>query len=515
VQRTQVEQHTATCSACRAIVLDLASSSAAVVASFRPTGSFRIDETAPPPVLASFRPSSATVERQMPARSIELVPGTMIGEYKVTGVIGAGGMGAVFSAVHPRIGKQAAIKVLKRDHVNDAQSVVRFENEARAVNEIRHPNIVDIFGFGELDGTPYFVMERVEGESLQSWLEKRGALTLDQAMPVLTQIFDALAAAHERDIVHRDLKPGNIMVAGSDLKPRIKVLDFGLAKMAPGGHDLELTLPGVPMGTPLFMSPEQFLGQEIDHRTDIYALGVIVYQMLCGRYPFSGNTPTAVGMQHVVEAPPVPSSIVAGLVPDVDAVILKALAKDVEDRYQSVSELRDALVRLLAATEAAVVPVAAADSNTKAVVRRALRRRAFIVGFAIAGGVVLGAITFVTIQNSKKAAPAPAVEPTTQVTQTPIPTPIPTPTPAPSPAPIPTQPSPAVEPPVAEVPEPPVVTAGSAAEPTPPADSKRVVRTGTKRKTGTRVQIKRPPTTGAGSASTTPRCDPYKSVDGC
>jgi serine/threonine-protein kinase len=332
-KRQSVAQHLDACAACRTIVSDLARMQHAAD-----------DEK----TIAEAMVSNTTIDVHR-ERASHIVPGTMIGEYEVKSVLGAGGMGVVFAAVHPRIGKKAAIKILKKDLARDPSAIVRFENEARAVNEIGHPNIVDIFSFGELpNGDPYYVMEHVDGQSLHDWIHSHGPVSLDVAMPILRQICGALSAAHSRGIIHRDLKPGNIMVAGSEGAPRVKVLDFGLAKMM-RTDDVdadELTHPGIPIGTPAFMSPEQFMGQEVDQRTDVYALGVLMYQMLTGTYPFQGATPSEIGEQHLYHTPRNPSAIV-NLPERVDQIMEKALAKEPVNRYATVQDLRRDLERCL------------------------------------------------------------------------------------------------------------------------------------------------------------------------
>jgi eukaryotic-like serine/threonine-protein kinase len=521
-QRSALERHIDGCRTCRAIVSDLArvahdsvgDSIGGSTMRDENDGAFAPTSIAPPARVAmSASIGESTLEESMRARPVQLVPGSMVGEYEITGIIGAGGMGSVYSAIHPRIGKQAAVKVLQRQLAGDPAALVRFENEAKAVNEIRHPNIVDIFAFGELPGgNPYFVMERVDGESLQTWLEKRGRLSLERAMPILSPIFDALEAAHERGIVHRDLKPGNIMIAGTDASPRVTVLDFGLAKMsrkrAGTDDDLELTIPGIAMGTPLFMPPEQFLGEQVDHRADIYALAVIVYQMVTGRYPFAGNTPTMVGMQHVVDAPPPPSSVIASLSAQLDAVLLKGLAKSVDDRFSSMREFREALAACIdrSALETmqhrharAVTPIPAASGPALARPRRSLP---LVIAIGIAAGAALGAAAFL-INRSKS---TPGSEPATVPIATPAPTPMPVvPPPAPAVA-APAQPAqsapPAPPAPVEQQPEAHPVATVEPAAPTPPASAKH-----------TKPHSKTKPATG--SAATKPPCDPYKSLDGC
>ncbi|HTL33301.1 MAG TPA: protein kinase [Kofleriaceae bacterium] len=347
-ERRRVEQHLDTCTACRMIVSDLGrmqhaagdERTVADAALFDGDTTTATHGTFDKTLEHSLRGVSTVHAVRHRKRTSHIVPGTMIGEYEVTRVLGAGGMGIVFGAIHPRIGKRAAIKILQRELASDETAIVRFENEARAVNAIGHPNIVDIFAFGELpNGDPYYVMEHVDGKSLHEWIYGHGQLSLARSMPVLRQICDALSAAHQRGIIHRDLKPGNIMIAGSDDAPRVKVLDFGLAKMARDGYNDDLTNPGIALGTPAFMSPEQFMGKDVDQRTDVYALGVLIYQMLTGAYPFSGDTPSAIGNQHLFHTPRLPSKM-ADLPARMDQIIEKALAKDAGSRYATVAELR-------------------------------------------------------------------------------------------------------------------------------------------------------------------------------
>ena len=208
----------------------------------------------------------------------------MSANVRLVRLLGEGGMGAVYSATHPVIGKQAAIKVLSRSLCAEPAAVERFQLEARAVNQIRHPNIVDVFSIGKLhDGRSYFVMEWLQGCTLEARIHS-GRMMLGEAAAILEQVCDALEAAHEKQIVHRDLKPENVfLVAVRGNRQLVKLLDFGIAKLAPGDM-LRSTKPrtGVVMGTPAYMSPEQARGKSVDHRTDIYALGGMAYHMVLG-----------------------------------------------------------------------------------------------------------------------------------------------------------------------------------------------------------------------------------------
>jgi eukaryotic-like serine/threonine-protein kinase len=221
----------------------------------------------------------------------ELAAGTAIGEYVVEGKIGEGGMGVVYAATHPVIGKKAAIKVISHSLSRDTDAVQRFIQEARSVNTIRHINIVDVFAFGQLpDGRRYFVMEWLQGSSLAGRIAG-GPMPPFEAVEVLDQIADALEAAHEKGIVHRDLKPDNIfLVDVRGGRQLVKLLDFGIAKLMDEGGVINRTRTGMMMGTPGYMSPEQARGVRVDHRTDVYALGAIAFELLTGKLPFDGES---------------------------------------------------------------------------------------------------------------------------------------------------------------------------------------------------------------------------------
>jgi len=274
--------------------------------------------------------------------------GTLVGEYQVTGIIGEGGMGTVYSGEQPVIGKQVAIKVLKQALSNDDDVVDRFLAEAKAVNKIRHPNIIDIFSFGRLkDGSQYFVMEHLQGRSLGTYLKEHKPVGYRVAMDILDQVLDALHAAHEHGIVHRDLKPDNIYLAD---RPGggviVKLLDFGVAKFTEEGISVGHTRTGVPIGTPLYMSPEQCRGRDVSHASDLYSLGVIMYEMFTGRPPFAAKTIYELVNSHVSREPTRPSTIIE--FPDaLERIILWCLAKDQSLRPASASELRAALLPVL------------------------------------------------------------------------------------------------------------------------------------------------------------------------
>jgi len=279
--------------------------------------------------------------------AVDLPEGMEVGEYRVLRKIGEGGMGAVYAAVHPVIGKRVAIKVLAPHIAKHPELVRRFVDEARAVNKIGHPNIVDIFSFGWLpDQRHYFAMEYLEGQNLADRM-KAGPIATDEARRLLGQICSALEAAHQTGIVHRDLKPDNIWVA----QPRhgesfAKLIDFGIAKLLGDGDAGAHTVTGAIMGTPAYMAPEQCRGVGVGPRADVYALGVILYEMFTGRTPFQGSFVELI-TQHLSDTPPPPSRH-APIAPALERLILSCMEKDPEKRPASPAMLRQQLEAALA-----------------------------------------------------------------------------------------------------------------------------------------------------------------------
>jgi len=278
----------------------------------------------------------------------KLSAGTKVGEYEVLTRIGEGGMGTVYSAVHPIIGKKVAIKVLKAELSRDPQVMERFLAEARAVNRIGHPNIVDVFSFGAFpDGSQYFVMEHLQGRSLSSFLDEVRPLPYGEAGTILGQVLEALEAAHGHGIVHRDLKPDNIFLVDRSAGGfTVKLLDFGIAKFTDDGMMSGHTRTGVPMGTPLYMSPEQCRGRDIGPQSDIYSLGVMLHQMFAGAPPFVAESFYEVISAHMTKVPP-PLRSVADVPAELEAVVTRCLAKERADRFSTVRELSDALLPVL------------------------------------------------------------------------------------------------------------------------------------------------------------------------
>jgi serine/threonine protein kinase len=305
--------------------------------------------------LSASEAQLADLEQEPPKRGSEpndqvrdLLPaGLVVGDYEVTRHIDSGGMADVYEGVHPLIGKRVAIKVLSRTLSSDPAMVDRFIQEARAVNQIRHHNIVDIFALGRLrDGRVYCVMEFLSGESLQKRLRRAPGMTYEEALTVLSQMCDGLEAAHKVKIVHRDLKPENVFLIETARGPLVKLLDFGIAKLIGGEKSgRPQTRAGMLIGTPEYMSPEQCLGQEIDTRTDVYALGVIMFEMFTGRLPFDAKSSLHMISAHVDMEPIDPRTL--GVPDDLGALILECLAKPPADRPRSVAVVRERLALVL------------------------------------------------------------------------------------------------------------------------------------------------------------------------
>jgi eukaryotic-like serine/threonine-protein kinase len=311
-----------------------------------------------PPVTTTF----TTAPSAIGAGDQDLALGHEVGEYRIERVLGKGGFGTVYGAVQPVIGKHVAIKVLARKYSADPDMVSRFVAEARAVNQIRHRNIIDIFSFSQLsDGRHYYVMEYLDGQPLDSYIRDHGAMPLGEALPILRAIARALDAAHAKGIAHRDLKPENIFLAQDpDGSAYPKLLDFGIAKLlAPDDDVRHRTGTGVPIGTPYYMSPEQCRGREVDHRTDVYSFGIVAYRLLTGTLPFEGDDYMELLFKQSNEEAAPPSTRNPQLTPAVDAAIAWMMRKDRAQRPPSVF----AAVQALDPDHAITVPPPLARSS--------------------------------------------------------------------------------------------------------------------------------------------------------
>jgi serine/threonine-protein kinase len=270
-----------------------------------------------------------------------LSAGARIGEYVVLEVLGTGAHGGVYLAEHRLLGRRAAVKVLHREAADSPELTARFVREARAVNQIHHPGIVDVYDLGALpDGRSYCVMEFLPGRTLSEVIAERAPLSPPEAVAYLAPLCEALEAAHAAGVVHRDVKGSNVMVLDEGVPPRLKLLDFGVAKVVDAGG-AGLTAVGQRLGTPSSMAPEQILGQPVDARTDVYALGVLLFQLLTGSKPFGATAPEEVQRQHLEVPPPRPSAL-APVPPAFDAVVARALEKPAARRWPSALALLEA-----------------------------------------------------------------------------------------------------------------------------------------------------------------------------
>jgi serine/threonine-protein kinase len=266
--------------------------------------------------------------------------------YRVEALLGEGGMGLVYRVTHTRLNKPLAIKVLRRENTRDPEVLARFRREAESASGIGHQHIVDIHDFGELeDGSTYFVMECLQGLDLIDAIDVAHRMPEARALHIAIQLCQALGAAHDAGIIHRDLKPENVfLVERNDTKDFVKVLDFGIAKVANGPK--RLTRAGEVLGTPHYMSPEQCEGDGVDHRTDVYALGVLLYEMVTGHVPHDADTMMGILTKQMYEDPIPPTVRVPQISEHVEQVIMRCLEKKPEQRYQTMHEIEADLRRV-------------------------------------------------------------------------------------------------------------------------------------------------------------------------
>lgn len=281
-----------------------------------------------------------------------------LGKYEIRRELGRGAMGVVYEAFDPQIERAVAIKTILKSSVDKAEAeeaFSRFRREARAAGRLAHPKIVSIYEYGEDDEMAFIVMELIRGKELKDFFDREERFSIGDSIRIVMQILDALDFSHSRNVVHRDIKPANIMITEDG---QIKIADFGIAKI----DTSSLTQAGVVLGTPTYMSPEQFIGREVDHRTDIYSTGVLLYQFLTGERPFTGSVITIMHQAVHKEVPP-PSRLNAGVSKQLDEVVQKAMAKKPEDRFQSAAEFMAALKAADKATLVSEHPTDDADKT--------------------------------------------------------------------------------------------------------------------------------------------------------
>ena len=289
------------------------------------------------------------------AVSDSLIDTLFDGRYRIVRKLGAGGKADVYLAEDQELGRRVAIKILNGRHANDDQFIERFRREAKNAAALNHPNIVSIYDRGEAEDTYYIAMEYLDGRSLKELIVGHGPAPVKVAVEYARQILSALRFAHRHGIVHRDIKPHNVLV---DRDGRVKVTDFGIARAGTS----QMTETGSIVGTAQYLSPEQARGGEVDQRSDLYSLGVVLYELLTGKTPFEGETPVEIAMKHLSNVPKAPSELRSDIPRELDLVVLRALAKDPDDRYQSADEMEADLERV---ARGAPVAAATVDSATQ------------------------------------------------------------------------------------------------------------------------------------------------------
>ena len=300
---------------------------------------------------------------------VEIVPGLTVvsGRYRVQSLLGQGGMGAVYKCNDLALGEPVALKFLLGSFASDPKMIERFTHELKTVRRIQHKAIVPNFDMGEWQSLRYIVMQYIDGKSLALIMQERRKLPLDEALPLIAQIVSGLKAAHDEGVVHRDLKTDNILV---DAKGNAYILDFGIARKT---DSVRLTTSGEVLGSPLYIAPEQAQGQDVDHRADIYSLGVILFEILTGDVPFDGDDALAVALKHVMSPVPSPRDRVPDLPPHVERAIMRCMAKKPEDRYDDVTQLLTDLLRISTSMTPVVAAAAAAGGGGKTPAKAAPR----------------------------------------------------------------------------------------------------------------------------------------------
>jgi beta-lactam-binding protein with PASTA domain/predicted Ser/Thr protein kinase len=337
-------------------------------------------------------------------RTQRRVPQVLARRYEVVRRVGVGGMADVYLAEDTQLGREVALKILHPQYAGDEGFVERFRREALSAAKLQHPNIVQIYDSGREGDFNFIVMEYVEGRSLKDYLSKEGPLEVPDATRIAREVLTALAFAHRSGLVHRDIKPGNILLSADG---KVQVTDFGIARAEAGST---MTQTGTILGTAYYLSPEQAQGHNLDGRSDIYSLGVVLYEMLTGRRPFEGDSPVSIAYKHVRELPRPPSNHRQDMPRPLEAIVMTSLAKRPEDRYSSAALMRRDLEAFTQGREVtATMKVPAVEDSTQVLrtvglmERQAVRRPGWLVALALAllaGGLALGAWSLVTLLST-------------------------------------------------------------------------------------------------------------------
>jgi eukaryotic-like serine/threonine-protein kinase len=397
-----------------------------------------VDHEPQKPRAGSFQETTEVIHRKGPGT---VLPGSILGSYRLIEQLGEGAVGRVFLAEHLKLGRKVALKVLRDEYSKNPKVVARFFTEARAVNDIHHENIVAITDFAEAndDHPSFYIMELLHGQTLSERMMKEGKLPIPAAIDVAVQLARALGAVHERGLVHRDVKPANVFLVNEEIRPKVKLLDFGVAKLLRGhtdeGPQAHQTLQGDLIGTPDYMSPEQTYGASIDHRADVYALGLVMYEMVTGTQPFDALSLEELFEQHRAHPPTPPSTRVGAeteIPSELEALIMRCLAKKPDDRPGSALEIERTLSAI-----ADQEGIELTQSRRMSSIAQAEPRRSHAAPIAVAAVIAVGAAGLFLVDRLTKEAPtvptAPAITPASDPPIMPLAAPEPPPPPPPPP----------------------------------------------------------------------------------